>query len=208
MLFMGGSVLFALGALPPYALWVDPTVVAVTFVIGAVLFTSAAYGQFRQVVAPANGRVMDAETSTAQWLGRDEEWWAAVVQLAGTLLFNVSTTAALLDGLSTRQVDRLVWAPDVYGSIAFLVASHLGWRIACHARPLGKDGRDRSACRIALLNYAGSVFFMASALGALVLPTTGDVVSPAVVTTGTFLGAMCFLIGAHGLLRSPLTPRG
>jgi len=36
----------------------------------------------------------------------------------------------MFKGLSTEQTNRLVWAPDFFGSIAFLVASHLAWLLA------------------------------------------------------------------------------
>jgi hypothetical protein len=41
---------------------------------------------------------------------------------------------------------------------------------------------------------------MLSALASFTLRTTGDEVNTAVVNSGTFLGAMCFLIGAYLLL--------
>jgi hypothetical protein len=47
---------------------------------------------------------------------------------------------------------------------------------------------------------AGSVFFMASALGSFVLPSTGGLVDVPVAVGGTFLGAVCFLAGALLLL--------
>ena len=53
---------------------------------------------------------------------------------------------------------------------------------------------------MAALNYVGSVFFMASAIASLVLPTTGDAVNTVVVNAGTFLGAVCFFVGAYLLL--------
>ena len=53
------------------------------------------------------------------------DWWATTIQFIGTLLFNVSTFAALRAGLDVQQQERRIWVPDLYGSIAFLVASAL-----------------------------------------------------------------------------------
>jgi hypothetical protein len=49
---------------------------------------------------------------------------------------------------------------------------------------------------IAWINMAGSVFFMASALGSYVLPSTGDLIDVPLAVGGTLLGALCFLLGA------------
>jgi hypothetical protein len=39
-----------------------------------------------------------------------------------------------------------------------------------------------------------------SALASLVLPTTGEMVNTTLVNLGTFLGAVCFFVGAYLLL--------
>ena len=52
---------------------------------------------------------------------------ACTVQLAGTLLFNVSTADAMIAGLAWRAEDLLVWTPDMLGSVCFLVASYLAY---------------------------------------------------------------------------------
>lgn len=86
------------------------------------------------------------------------------------------------------------------GCIAFLVASHLYWRDT-RSRRTSNDTHD-AAWWSSLLNYVGSVFFMASAIGAFTLRTTGDTLNIALVNTGTFLGALCFLVGSYVLLPS------
>ena len=53
---------------------------------------------------------------------------------------------------------------------------------------------------MAALNYVGSIFFMLSALGAYTLSTTGDMVNITWVNAGTFVGAVCFFLGAYLLL--------
>ncbi len=199
VLFMVGSTLFAVGSFPAYWTFVDARAVAMTFVVGAVFFTTAAYHQYLQVVN-------DDETGSFRWWSwrpRPVLWWATVVQLAGTLLFNVNTVAALAEHLSAQQENRLVWAPDFFGSVAFLVASQLAWLAVCPRQWCVR--RDDPDWWSALLNYVGSLFFMLSALAAFTLPTTGEVVNITIVNAGTFLGAVCFFLGAYVLLpeRSP-----
>jgi hypothetical protein len=50
--------------------------------------------------------------------------------------------------------------------------------------------------RIAWLNMIGSVAFMASAIGAYVLPTSGQAIDITLADKGTFVGAVCFFLGA------------
>ena len=47
------------------------------------------------------------------------------------------------------------------------------------------------------LNLLGSVAFGVAALAAFVLPTTGEVLNITLVNVGTFIGAICFLLGAY-----------
>lgn len=191
--FMVGSALFAIGSFPAYAQLVDPGVVGTTFVVGSVFFTLAAYGQFVQVVSDGEPRLR-----AFGWIPSQREWWAVAVQFVGTLLFNVSTGAAMIDGLTTEETNRLVWAPDVFGSAAFLIASHLAWLVVCGR--LWCIRRDDTDWWTAAVNYAGSIFFGISAIAAVTLPTTGEVLNTALVNSATFVGATCFLFGAYLLL--------
>ena len=91
-----------------------------------------------------------------------------------------------------------MWAPDMFGSAAFLIASHLAWLAVCH-RPWCVH-RDDTDWWIAALNYAGSIMFMAAAVAYFTLTTTGNMLNTTIVNTGTFLGALGFLVGAYLLL--------
>lgn len=193
--FMVGSMLFALGSVPVFSQHVDPTVVGVTFVIGALCFTSAASGQYLQVVG---SRTHDGIVRRSYFRPGRRDWWATTIQLVGTLFFIADTVDATIVGLTTRQTNRLVWAPDVFGSTAFLVASHLAWVGVCGG--IWSVMPDRSDWWTAAVNYVGSIFFGVSAIGALVLPTTGEMVNTALVNSATFAGALCFLVGAYLLL--------
>jgi hypothetical protein len=183
VLFMIGSFLFALGSFPLYAQNVDPGTVGVTFVIGSVFFTSAAGGQLLQATRAGDGRLVVRSCQ---------------VQLVGTLLFNISTVDAMLESLDTEQTNRLVWAPDMFGSVAFLIASHLAWLAVCHR--LWAVRRDDVAWWMAALNYVGSIFFILSAIASVTLTTTGEMLNTTMVNLGTFVGAVCFFVGACLLL--------
>ena len=137
------------------------------------------------------------------------DWWAGVVQFAGTLLFNVSTFAALNDSLSATEANRRVWSPDVFGSIAFLVASALAF--ADVARPWITWRPRDLGWSVATLNMVGSIAFGISAIAAKVITTTGDLRNTAIANLGTFVGAVCFLVGAVLLIpdqQHPPTERG
>lgn len=186
ILFMIGSACFAIGAVPGYADAVGVTADGVTFFAGSLFFTAAAFGQFLQArKTSAPGR-------------RDSGWWAALVQLAGTFLFNASTLHALSSSLSATGQDHKVWRPDAYGSACFLVASGLALTVFGH-RWYSWRHRNRPWW-IAVANMTGSVAFGVSAVASYVVPDSGAVRNAAVVNLGTFLGAVCFLLGAYLLL--------
>ena len=50
-----------------------------------------------------------------------------MIQLIGTLFFNITTFAGTRADLNLAQERHLIWAPDVLGSVAFLVASWLAY---------------------------------------------------------------------------------
>jgi YrhK-like protein len=180
-LFIVGSACFALGSVPGYSSAVPAEVVVVTFFVGSLFFTTAATLQY---LGTTDGRML-------AWRPWDIAWAAAIIQLVGTLWFNIDTFAARDPGLDAEASDLRIWTPDYLGSVCFLVASALAV-IALGRRPW-HTGRD---WRIAALNLLGSVFFMAAAIAAFVLPDADDLVDATLANSGTFLGAVCFLVAA------------
>ena len=87
-----------------------------------------------------------------------------------------------------------VWAPDAFGSIAFLVSSGLAFHAVCGRwwcfRPRSRDWD------VAALNLLGSIAFGISAVASLVEPSTGEPVSADIANSGTSAGGACFLIAA------------
>ena len=201
ILFAVGSTCFAVGALPAYLSAVGPEADALTFFVGSLWFTSAA---FLQVVESANVDDIEGQPEVSSRirllasLPRRIDWWATIVQFAGTLFFNGTTFNALRANLTTHQLNRLVWAPDAFGSTCFLIASGLAWFEVCRAVSCW---RLRSLpWWITALNLLGSIAFGISAVASFVLPTTGVPINVALVNLGTFVGAGCFFIGAVLLL--------
>ncbi|MFT4470053.1 chloride channel protein [Arthrobacter sulfonylureivorans] len=193
-LFIIGSGLFALGALPPYAQAVGLRACAVTFFVGSLFFTSAAFLQFREAVDGLSGPGAARRHSLWVWAPQNLGWLAAAVQLAGTLWFNWSTGNAMQDNLTAAVTDQRVWRPDVLGSAAFLIASAVALRDANRA---GTANRPKTRTwTIAVLNLAGSVAFGISAVAAFVIPSSGDLLNAQLSNLGTFVGALCFLVGA------------
>lgn len=200
VLFMIGATAFAVASLPGVASRADPTAIGVTFVVGAGFFTAAAALQHLQTLR-AERSVAHEPVATGGRGGlrtlvepRRIDWWATAVQLVGTVFFNVTTIAALNEALDTRQQIARVWAPDALGSVCFLVASELALLEVCHrwwCRARGDVGR-----RIAILNMVGSIFFGVSAVASFIVPGTGEVLDAEATNAFTFLGAVCFLVGA------------
>ncbi len=184
--FAVGSLCFLAGAIPFYAEWAGPVGVGVTFFVGSIFFTLAAFIQ----LSLSGRHVPKRGTNQAdRW-----DWWAAAIQFAGTLLFNLSTAAALAAAIADPERLGAGWRPDAWGSAAFLVASVLAV-VATKDRGQLWD-RDARSWHGTWLNLLGSIAFGASAIGAYVVPETDSLVSAFWANLGTLLGALCFLIAA------------
>lgn len=185
-LFMIGSALFALGSAPGLSEQMGSQLSNLFFFVGAWFFTSAGLiqlflsGAVAVPVTYAPGRMVRAE------------WLTASTQSFGTLLFNVSTTAALHAKSLTAQ-ERLVWNPDAGGSVAFLISGCLAFIAFAHTRQKWSVGS--SACWSVVINFVGCVAFGASAVGAYILPG-GDTINAGLATWGTFIGAVCFFLAS------------
>ncbi|MET0955239.1 MAG: hypothetical protein ABWY68_04765 [Cryobacterium sp.] len=191
--FIVGSALFIVGAVPAFLGAVGVVADNATFFVGSIFFTAAAYIQ----LALSGRRPPRTTTNRPDRL----DWWAAAIQFAGTLFFNLSTGTALVSSLAAGE--RTGWRPDVYGSICFLVASALAVG-ATTGRDALWDPHART-WRSTWLNLLGSVAFGAAAVGAVVLPATGQPFLPSWATVGTIAGGVCFLVAAA--LTRPGTPR-
>lgn len=175
LLFAIGSTLFALATVPGFAAAAGAGAANGLCFAGSFFFTSAAWVQL----------VRSRSGSRAEWL-------SAATQFMGTLLFNVSTGAAVWAHAVTEQ-RHLVWAPDATGSVAFLVSGALG--IAAVTATAGRFAPRSREWQAQWVNMVGCVAFGASALGAFITPA-GVTEDALLANTGTFLGALCFLAAA------------
>jgi hypothetical protein len=176
VLFMIGSACFAVASLPA-ASNVSEVAVGITYFAGSIFFTTAAFEQLRVA------------------RGQGSEVWAAAVQFAGTLAFNVSTFFGMSHQLSAHRSNLLVWSPDAVGSVCFLVASALAEIAVLHAILLVR--------RSATLNLVGSIAFGISAVAAYVVPDTDELLNASLATSMTLVGGLCFLWGARILVKPP-----
>ena len=187
--FALGSSCFLIGPFPGYVQLVGESADAITFFVGSILFTAGGVVQSRLAFpdrrSPGEGRA---------------GWWAAIVQSAGTLFFNISTYHTMHTALTSHEYDRLVWRPDWRGSICFLVSG----AIAYHASPRrgwlpvrGGDGWWQPA-----INLLGCIFFGISAVAGYVVPATGSMLDQAAANWNTALGAACFLACALDTLHT------
>jgi hypothetical protein len=186
LLFAAGSLCFLIGPFPGYVELVGPGADAVTFFAGSILFTAGGAVQVWLALperrSPGAGRAA---------------WWAATIQSAGTLFFNITTFRAMHTALSEPVYDRLVWRPDAFGSICFLVSG----LIAYHARPArGSSGRWEAS-----VNLLGCVFFAVAAVAGYVVPSSGSMLDLAAANWNTAAGTACFLTCALATLRSGRT---
>ena len=197
VLFALGSLCFAVAAIVSQWASVPRAGIGVTYFVGSIFFTVAAYLQYGETVNVEHGPVRGAPRQRwrpASWEPRRIDWLASAIQLAGTLFFNISTFAGMKHGFDARQSDLRVWTPDVFGSICFLVSSQLAYADVC-GRWFCLRPRSLS-WRIAALNLVGSIAFGISAVTSLIEPSTQEPVSAAIANAGTTVGALCFLAGA------------
>jgi YrhK-like protein len=192
--FAAGSMCFLIGPFPGYVDLVGPGAAGVTFFVGSILFTAG--GAFQ--VALCSGARHEAGSGRSAW-------WAAITQSAGTLFFNVTTYRAMDTALSSADYNRLVWRPDAFGSICFLVSGVIAYRAS--ARHGWRPERTGPGWWEPAVNLLGCVFFGISAVAGYVVPSSGSMIDLAAANWNTALGAACFLACAVATLRSGRTSK-
>ena len=183
--FALGSTCFLVGPIPFYATLVGARADALTFFVGSILFTA---GGALQSWLAAPRRAADAPGRAA--------WWTAIVQSLGTLFFNVTTFRALQVTLSDPHYDRLVWRPDAYGSICFLVSGAIAYRAS--ARRGWRPRRAGPGWWQPGVNLLGCVFFGIAAVAGYVVGSSTSELNQAAANGMTAAGAACFLACAVG----------
>ena len=125
------------------------------------------------------------------------------IQLAGTIFFNVTTFRALQTTLSNPDYDRLVWRPDAFGSVCFLISGLIAY--AASPRHGVLPARGAAGWWQPGINLLGCIFFGIAAIAGYVVPPTGSMFDLAAANWTTAAGAACFLacavagpVGAQG----------
>jgi hypothetical protein len=201
VLFAIGSFCFALGSFPAFATGVGSKADNLTYFIGSIFFTTAAFLQYFEAATTPKELGGSPERGFRQLFEVQHhriDWWSSVVQFAGTLWFNRTTFSAWVVSLGASSAHHPIWRPDAFGSVCFLASSWLAWAEECHGAFAWRP-RDLSWW-ITLLNLVGSIAFGVSAIASYVKPN-GQLISLALTNLGTFIGAVCFLVG--GLLLLP-----
>jgi hypothetical protein len=184
--FMIGSAFFALASAPGLSEAMGSGTSNLLCFIGAWFFTAAGLiqlflsGAVSVPVSYAPGRMVRAE------------WLAASTQSFGTIMFNISTTAALTAKTVAAQ-EHYVWNPDAGGSVAFLISGALAFLAYAHSARLWD--LSKRAWWSVLINFVGCVAFGISAVGAYILPG-GSSFNDGLANSGTFIGALCFLFAS------------
>jgi hypothetical protein len=178
--FAAGSSCFLIGPFPGYLAVVGPLADSLTFFVGSLLFTAGGALQVR----------LAATARTAPGAGR-AAWWTATVQFAGTVFFNITTFRAVQTALSDPDYDRLVWRPDAFGSVCFLLSGLIAY--AASRRHGLLPARGTPGWWQPGVNLLGCVFFGIAAIAGYVVPPTGSMLDLAAANWTTAAGAACFL---------------
>jgi hypothetical protein len=197
--FTVGGLLFVAGASVAQLGSGDPATCASIYFAGGIFFSTGGYASLLQAInAPRQvGPDGTLESGSWRWWSYEPEridWLSAFVLFVGTLAFGISLIDSFLEGLTTHQENRLIWAPEMMGCLLFLISGHLAWTEVCHrARPCWRK-RDL-AWSIVAVNQLGSVLFFVAGLAGFIRPATSSAAYVAIANWGTLLGAFCFAVG-------------
>lgn len=204
LVFASGSLLFAAGSilyLDPgmaSAAGLDATMVNAVFFAGSIPFTTAAYLQFKQAANRAgsgsDGLSRRRRPILRGWHPENVGWLSCALQFPGTVLFNFNTFDALIPGLDWLQEDLTIWAPDIAGSVLFLLSGYLAFVEVGHSH-LSWRPRNVSWWVVAF-NLMGCIAFMVSAVLAFIPPQGASADNVSLSVTYTLIGALCFFIGS------------
>ncbi len=194
---LGGS-LFALGAFLAQTGNDASRNIDLVYLVGGFFFSLGGYASVLQAGNAPTEIDEEGSLSAARWRWWDLRphnlgWLSAAVLFVGTLLFAVSLVAAFGENLTVRQENTWIWIPDMLGCVCFLLSGHLALLEVCQGR-IGVRVHE-IGWWIVFVNQVGSVLFFLAGLAAYTQPATSTAVDLGVANWGTFLGAVCFVIG-------------
>lgn len=207
--FMIGSALFSLGAaitifptlLTPW--WHQASINNLVYFTGSIFFTTGAYMQWLQSIngdLEAISSDPDVHQTRWHWFGwrpRNLGYLASSTQLIGTILFNVNTGDDFFTGLTTLERDIVIWSPNMFGSICFLLSSVLSYFEVTHR--IGYFNLRDFTVWMAIMNFFGSVTFQISAVASFV-EGDGSLWWSFGSYWGTFTGGFFFFIASYLLI--------
>jgi len=182
--FCIGSTFFALGAVPGLASLMGATTTDVLFFIGSWFFTGSAFIQL-QLAGPRMIPYKGGHAVSAVWL-------VASTQFVGTILFNISTGAAIeAHAVKAEQIN--VWTPNAAGSVAFLISGAFAILGLVRSHEVMKlIYRDSFS---GWANMIGCIAFGVSAVGGYVY-SNGATADSYLANLGTLIGGVCFFLAS------------
>ena len=126
-----------------------------------------------------------------------------MLQLLGTLLFNVSTYNAMDSRLAWMSQDVWVWTPNMMGSILFLASGYMAFAETCHAYYRWLPGN--LSWWVVALNLAGCIGFFVSAILAVMVSDADPALRSEFSVWFTLQGAIGFLLGSLLLMPEAAT---
>ena len=194
---LGGS-FFALGAFLAQTGNDAARNIDLVYLVGGFFFSLGGYASVLQAGNAPTEIDQDGSLTSARWRWWDLRphnlgWLSAAVLFLGTLLFAVSLVAAFGENLTVRQENTWIWIPDMLGCVCFLLSGHLALLEVCQGR-IGVRVHE-IGWWIVFVNQVGSVLFFLAGLAAYTQPATSTALNLGVANWGTFLGAVCFVIG-------------
>ncbi|MFC4625925.1 hypothetical protein ACFO1V_12025 [Daeguia caeni] len=206
--FAVGSFLFGMGSVLQYLAlgWQGLGNIAnLTFFAGSIPFTIAASLQHFQSANMPDFRSLAGKKQDNKpfafigWHPRSAGWMSTFTQWIGTIAFNISTFSAI-KAPDNKLLDTLeVWAPNLEGSILFLVSGYLAYIEAGNYYFSWKP-KDLS-WQVVFVNLLGCIAFMISAVAPTSMNTHDPVSAAFYSNTYTLLGAVCFFISALLLVK-------
>jgi hypothetical protein len=199
ILFMIGSALFISGSAMSLFQIPQQTLNALTYFIGSIFFTLAAYIQYFQAINTDHFAKDAPETAERKrwfdWQPKQIGFWITFTQFIGTLLFNINTFNPFW--VQTRfQENLFVWTPNIQGSILFMISGTLAMMEICKGRVWCWKPREIE-WNLTFINFLGCVAFLLSALLAFSNPDP-LLKEKWIYSDGfTLIGAICFFTGAY-----------
>lgn len=173
-------------------------IINITYFIGSLFFTSAAYGQYLEAINADITNESHLHSKKREWIwfafrAHNLGYLSSLTQLIGTLLFNLNTFAGFYNYQHPITEDIIVWMPNLLGSILFLIASFFAWLEIYQDSDI--KAFQTTSWWIVWSNNFGSLFFQISAIASFILINT-QAINASLALQYTLFGGICFFIGA------------